>query len=232
MYILANLKMKSFIRIVIFLLICTILGLWSPWFQLDLDLATIFKVEKPESVSGLEVSSLLGELELYIDDVLQEGTATADGDSIFIVDIEPGEKAISIKRKSEVQNAFWEYRDILNFADGVNTVISLGLGPEQEFSEGTIITAIEKNNEEYNLKVNADLSDYQLLIDGIPYAVDGTEFTTSVSLDSQHTIRINKSGYEEIEFKILPEDQGERDALENFIINVDAILMLQPVIVE
>ncbi len=224
--------MKTFLRLIILLLMCGLLGLWSPWFQLDIDISSLFNVEKPEPISGLEVYSLLGDLEVYIDDVLQEGSASAENGPLFIDGLTPGEKAITIIRKSEVEGAYWQYRDIITFVEGVNTVISLGIGPEEEFSEGTFITATERNNEEYNLRIRTNLNDYQLNFDGSPFAVDGNEFTRSIDLNSQHTVRINKTGYEELEFTILPEDQSARDTLKDFIINVEVQLMVQPVEVE
>ncbi|MCA9386608.1 hypothetical protein KC669_01095 [Candidatus Dojkabacteria bacterium] len=222
--------MKTFIRIVILLLVLVLLGLWSPWLQWKIDFAKIFNVEKPDKISGLEVYSLLGDLEVTIDDVAQEGVASATEDSGLIVDaISPGEKSVTIKRKSEVSGAYWEYRDIVTFTEGLNTVISLGIGPEEEFSEGTVITAIEKTSENYNLKLKADVTDFNLEIDGVSHSVDSNEYTQVIGLDMQHTIRVTKKGYESLEFTILPEDQSDRDKLQNYIINVDLKLMLQPV---
>ncbi len=224
--------MKTVLRIVILLLICGLLGLWSPWLNFRVDLSSIFNVEKPDPISGLEVYSLLGDLEVSIDDVVQEGTASFEDGPLFIDGIEPGEKAITISRRSDIENAYWIYRDIITFVEGVNTVISLGIGPEEEFSEGTVITATNRNNEDYNLKVRTNLSDFQINLDNVPYAVEGNEFTRNIELSSQHVIRINKTGYEEIEFTILPESQEDRDVLSDYIINVDVQLMIQPVPVE
>lgn len=223
--------MKTFIRIIILGLILILLGLWSPWLQWNVDLAGIFNVEKPDKISGLEIYSLLGELEAEIDNISQEGSATAE--SPLIIDtIEPGEKAITVKRKSEIENAYWEYRDIISFTQGINTVVTLGIGPEEEFSEGAVITATPKTSENYNLKLKANITDYKLEINNVASSVSGNEFTQDISLDQQHSIKIEKTGYETLEFTLLPADQNERNKLLNYIIEVDIKLMLQPVQIE
>ena len=222
--------MKTFIRLVILVLVLVLLGLWSPWLQWNVDIAKIFNVEKPDKISGLEVYSLLGDIQVEIDDIAQEGTASASEDRALIIDaIEPGEKSVTVKRISNVSGAYWEYRDIVTFTEGINTIITLGLGPEEEFSEGTFITATKKTNENYNLKLKSDTTDFNAEIDGVPHAVNSNEFTQSISLDQQHTIKITKEGYETLEFTILPGEQSDRDKLVNYIINVETKLMLQPV---
>ncbi|MCA9381558.1 hypothetical protein KC678_04800 [Candidatus Dojkabacteria bacterium] len=222
--------MKTFIRLVILVLVLVLLGLWSPWLQWNVDIAKIFNVEKPDKISGLEVYSLLGDIQVEIDDIAQEGTASASEDRALIIDaIEPGEKSVTVKRISNVSGAYWEYRDIVTFTEGINTIITLGLGPEEEFSEGTVITATKKTNENYNLKLKSDTTDFNAEIDGVPHAVNSNEFTQSISLDQQHTIKITKEGYETLEFTILPGEQSDRDKLVNYIINVETKLMLQPV---
>jgi hypothetical protein len=225
-------EMKVFLRIVIFLLICVLLGFWSPWLSWKIDLSSIFNVESPDPIAGLEVYSLVGDLQVSIEGVVQEGIASAEEGSLIIDGLEPGEKAITITRISDIENAYWEYRGILTFTEGVNTVISLGIGPEKEFSEGTIITAVRKNSEDYNLKITSEIPEYQVLLENVPYNVTDGEFTSNLSLDRQYTVRINKSGYESLEFSVLPEDQESRSALENYIIEVDVFMLLQPVQIE
>ena len=224
--------MKTILRLVLIILICSLLGLWSPWLGLNFNLSSLFNVEKPESISGIEVYSFLGDLEVYIDDALQESIASAENGPLIINGISPGEKALAIKRISEIENSYWVYRDVINFVEGVNTVISLGIGPEEEFSEATIITATKKNNESYNLKVKSDLNNFQLVLNDSPFSVEGNEFFRNIDLNKQHKVVINKTGYEQLDITILPEDQAERDILKDFIINVEVKLMLQPIQVE
>lgn len=225
-------EMKVFLRIVIFLLICALLGFWSPWISWKIDLSSIFNVESPDPIAGIEVNSLIGDLQVAIDGVVQEGIASSEDGSLIIDGLEPGEKAVTITRISDVENAYWEYRGILTFTEGVNTVISLGIGPEKEFSEGTIITAVRKNSENYNLKISSEIPEYQVLLDNVPHNITDGEFTSNLTLDRQYTVEINKSGYEPLEFSVLPSDQDSRSALQNYIIEVEVLLLMQPVKVE
>lgn len=220
--------MKNFIKILIVLLICSLLGLWSPWLKINVSLADIFGVEEPDKISGLQVYSFSGEMEVFLDGESQ-GTVTPES-SPFIVDaVTPGEKSVGLKRVTEIPGAYWEFSKVITFEENIDVVLSYILGPEEEFSEGNIVSTVARTDEDYNLKVNLNVEGVELYLDNIEYIVDGTEFRETISLDKQHTIKITKQGMEEIEFLILPEDQQSRDQFANYIINVDVQLMYQPV---
>lgn len=224
--------MKKILKLLLIALICVLLGLWSPWLYWRLDISQLFGVEKPNPISGLQVYSLGGELEVYIDNQKQEGSATPETSPLSVVAIEPGERLVRIVRKSTVDGAYTEFNKIINFVEGIDVVISYLLGPEDVFSEGHIITAEQKRGESYNFKLSTNVTDYKVFIDEVEHTVSSGFFTQEFDLTRQRKVRIQKNGYQSIEFTIFPEEQGERDKLVNYILSVEAKLLYLPVKVE
>ena len=149
--------MKNFIKFLIVLLICVLLGLWSPWLKLNVSLSDIFGVEKPDKISGLQVYSLSGEMEVFLDGESQ-GTVTPDNSPLVVDAISPGEKSVGLKRVSEVPGAYWEFNKVITFEENIDVVLSYILGPEEEFSEGNIVSPVVRTDEDYNLKVNLNVN--------------------------------------------------------------------------
>jgi hypothetical protein len=224
--------MRTILRILILLLFCTLFGLWSPWFNWNINFSRLFGVEKVEQISGLKVLSLSGDIDIFIDNELVDSVDSENSFTTSIVALEPGEKTIRLERKSEVENAFWSFNKVINFEEGLDVVISYRLGTSEEISEGHIITASEKKSETYNLFIKTNVQDPTILINNIPSVVEGNTLTQNISLDNQHVIKITKAGFEDIEFLLLPETQEERDKFKNYVINVDAHLMYQPLQIE
>lgn len=223
--------MKNIIKILILLTICVLLGLWSPWVSWNIDLAGLFDVETPDEISGLQVSSLIGELEVKVDGEIK-GTITPENSPLFIAAVDPGERQIEIRRLSSFENAYWKFNQNINFVTGVDVVISLGLGPSQIFSEGTIISATKKTNENYNLVISANTDDPSISINTIGVIGQNNQVSDSLTLDRQHLITVSKNGYETLEFRVFPAEQEERDKIKDYVVNVETILMLQPVRLE
>jgi len=213
------------------MLVCVAIGLWSPWLMWNVDISDIFNVEKPNVISGLQVYSLLGEVEVFVDGESQ-GKVTPEDSPLIVDAIQPGEKSVRIERVSEVTDAYWAFEKVITFEESIDVVISYVLGPEKEFSEGHVITVTEKTDEDYNLLVNTNIEGTAISLDEIQSQVPATQFTQNIALDKQHKIKIFKPGFEEIEFTILPESQDDRDQFANKIINVDVQLLYQPVQVE
>lgn len=209
-------------------MICTLLGLWSPWLNWGINISDLFGVESPDKISGLEVYSVAGTLQVFVDD---DSVGSADPDAPLFVDgLEPGTKAVRIVRDSDVEGAYWTFNQLVNFEENINVVISYYLGPEAEFSSGHIITAEKKDAEqEDNLIIKTDIEGFNLDINGISNRVESDQYSTSLPFNNQIVLKITESGYEETEFRILPEDEEERLKLEDYIITVDIQMLLQPV---
>lgn len=224
--------MRKVVSIAILLLLCILLALWSPWLYIKIDLGALFGVQRPEDISGLQVYSQSGELEVYLDGELR-GTATVEKPYILDV-VTPGEHLVSLKRVSEVPNSFWSFSKLVEFEMGTSVVVSYNLGPEEEFSEGHIIYATEKGEQRPSkLNIEISASDASVRIDNSAVQqINENTFVSDISLDSQKRVSISKRGYEDLEFTILPDNQEDRDRLKNFDLNIEVHLMLQPVEVE
>ncbi|MDQ7021677.1 MAG: hypothetical protein Q9M91_07735 [Candidatus Dojkabacteria bacterium] len=216
------------------LLFGTLLALWSPWLRWNISIADLLGAEKPESIAGLQVFSLAGELNIYVDDEFQ-GTVTTDNSPYFINNITPGERRIRVERKSDTNGAYWNFNRLISFEEGNDVVISYNIGPSEEFSTGNFIYTTkssedEKNRAKLNFKLNVE--DSIISIDNITKVVDGYTVSEYVNLDKQYSVKVSKSGYEDLEFTLLPSESELRSELEGHDLNVEVNLMLQPVLVE
>jgi hypothetical protein len=185
-------------------------------------------MEPTPEIGGLQVTSLAGELEVYVDGFLM--ASVPSGESATITPIEPGERQIRIQRVSDVENAYWEFNRLVKFESGIDVVIAYELGPTASFSEGHVIYATKSPEKIIGVKLNLDAT-----VDGATVLIDGIEVGTTplvsqlLALDSQHVLRVTKQGYEDQEFKLLPESQQNRDKIAGNYLNVVVSLFLQPI---
>ncbi|GAB4284169.1 MAG: hypothetical protein Kow0081_1210 [Candidatus Dojkabacteria bacterium] len=219
--------LQNFFKISVFILLLILVGIWAPWGDLDISIAPLFGVETSGAISGLQVYSLAGTIEVYVEDELK-GMASVDT-PLFVAPIEPGKKKVSLKRPSAIQGSYTKVDEIIDFTEGIDVVITYGIGPSDFYSQGSIITTRKRTNEAYNLEVSTNVDSPEIFIDNIRQDFSGNRLVTLISLNKQSEIRIEKDGYEPLSFTLLPEDQAERDIFQNYIIHVEARLMLQPV---
>lgn len=221
--------MRSFAFITIVFLLLILFGLWSPIRLWETEVASLFGVESPNPISGLQVFTLSGELEVFIDNELN-GSVTIENSPLIIDDVIPGERFIQIKRKSEIANAYWEFNELIPFEENQTVVVTYNIGPSEAFSGGHIITTKEKvTSDEENLRILANSPDIEITIDDISIELAEFPYIWNIDLESQHILRASGIGYEPFEFTILPRDPLERQSLEDYVITVDIRLMRQPV---
>lgn len=225
--------MKRVLILVFILIFCILLSLWSPWLYVNFELQNIFGIAKPESVSGLQVYSLSAEMEVLVDNQLV-GSVTPDNSPLIVDDIEPGEKLLTLRRKSDLDIDYWSYSKIITFEDGTSVIASYNLGPLEEFSEGHVIYAVPKSNPNVNnLTIDLNVEGVILNYDGAPAeTVVGNSKSMLLDLNSQHQIKLSKAGFESLEFSILPITQEDRNMFLNYDLIIDAQLMYQPVEIE
>jgi len=226
--------MKKFAVLLIILVICVLLGLWSPWRAISIDLPQLFGIAKQDLKSGLQVYSLSGKLQIYVDNQLK-GEVTPEESPYFVDSIDPGQHLIKLERQSDIENAYWNFNKLVTFEKGTNVVVSYNIGPSEVFSEGHIIYAVNKEDTKAQTTINVNLNTegFNIQFDSLPFEkVSFNEYTSLLDLSRQHSIKLNKTGYEQLDFVILPSSQEERDKLVNYDINIEAHLMYQPVNVE
>lgn len=226
--------MKKVLVFTIIFVLLVLLAIWSPWLSWRIDLASIFGVNRPDSISGLQVSSLSDEIEIFIDNK-PIGKVTRES-SPFIVDrVEPGERLVTLKKTGEFSSNYSNLNKLITFEENSSVVMAYSLGPDEAFSEGHVIYTTQKDSisAKSKLNVNVNVDEFNFTYDGLPpERILGRSISLDLDLNSQHKIKISKTGYESLEFTILPETQEDRDKFKNFDLNIDVNLMLQPVEVE
>lgn len=226
--------MKKVGTLLFFLVACILLALWSPWIGWNLDLSRLIGVEKPDSIASLQVFSLSGEIEVLIDGVVV-GNANVENSPYIIDRVNPGERLLTLRKQSDIKNSYWSFSKLLNFIEGTSVAVTFNLGPEELFSEGHIVYAVEKKdkNSDSTVNINVSAENATVLLDNIAaQQITSKTFTERLNFDSQHKVSISKKGFENLEFTILPDSQEDRNRLKDFNINIEAYLLTQPVEVE
>lgn len=223
--------MKKILFATLFIVALVLLAIWSPWLNWNIDLANFFGVKKPDAIAGLQINSLAGEMEVYIDSQ-SIGKVTPESSPFILDRLVPGEHLITIKRTGEFASTYSTFNRLLSFEESSAVVISYNIGPDEVFSEGHVIYTTKKENPSGDsmLNINLNIEDFNFAYDGMSLEkIEGKSKSISLDFNSQHTIKISKTGYESLEFSILPETQTDRDKLKGADLNVDVQLMLQPV---
>ena len=221
--------MRRFFWITIIVVALVVLAFFSPWRQINIDLAGLFGLEQAEKSSGLAVSSFAGEMEVYVDGKL-EGTATPSV-SLFLPKVTPGERLIKLVRKSEISQAFYSYSKLLPLVEGSEVQIAYELGPTQDFSGGHVIRAAgSRNNDTSNvrLSVSTAVTDVEVYLDDAYIGLTPI-VNHNLSVSNQHKLELRKSGYDVQTFTILPDEQSERDRLAGYILDVTVDMFLRPI---
>lgn len=211
-----------------------LLALWSPWLYSRFNLLQLFGINEPEGISGLQVNSLAGEIDVYLNGELV-GTSSADKSPLSLDTVKPGDYLVTLKRKTSVPTSYWDFNKLVTFTEGTTVIISFNLGPEEAFSEGQIIYATKSNKSSNNIDLALDFNVEDPTVsveDSSVQRINSRQFSSEISLDKQKKITVSKPGYENLEFTILPDSAEERSALGEFSLNVSIYLMLQPVQVE
>lgn len=224
--------MRRFVIFVFIIFICILVALWSPWLYWKFDLVSLFGVKKPDPISGLQVFSLSGELEVFLDNK-SYGKVKVETSPFILDKVSVGEHLITLKRTSSIKNAYWNFNKLVTFEQGTNVVISYNIGPSLEFSEGEVIYAIKKPDltKASQLNINTNISEPNIQLDNAqPQRVRGSSsYSQSIALDTQHKVKISKQGFESLEFTVLPESNDDRNKLKDYDINIDSQLLYQPV---
>jgi hypothetical protein len=226
--------LKRVTLLIVIALLCTLLALWSPWIYWNLDPRALFGVVKPNAISGLQIFSLSGEINIMLDSK-DIGSVNLEKSPFFLDTVTPGEHLVTLIRKDEISSEYWSFSKLIRFEEGTSVVVSYFLGPTEEFSEGHFIYAVKKSDPTLPSKLNVKLNtpDADIQIESISVQkFTGETFATDITLEAQKKIRISKSGFEPLEFTILPESQEERDKLKDFDFFVEAHLMFLPIEVE
>jgi hypothetical protein len=225
--------MRKLFWIIIFLLGAFLLALWSPWLHWQINLAQLFGVTPPPEVGGLQVSSLAGEIKVYLNGSAEpEGVVTPESSPLIVPGIVPGEHQVRLVRSSEVADAYWEFNRLIDFYAGIDVVMAYELGPTQDFSAGHIIYAQPGSGSGDGVQINVStgVDQVEVLLDDL--TIGSTPVAGySITANEQHRLKLSKEGYEDQEFLILPTDHAERSRLQGLTLKIEADMFLQPITV-
>lgn len=227
--------MQKLSRIVILIIVAFLCALWSPWNAWNFNLIGLLGVKDEQSVSNLQVSSLAGELQVFVDDESEpRATATPDNSTV-VPGISIGSHQIRLVRVSEVENAYWTYNKVIEFVAGVDVILAYELGPTEEFSGGHLIYADSSQQETTSstveLTVSANVDSANVVVNDL---LIGETLISSFELpvDEQQRLTISKPGYEKQQFLLFPESLDDRQQLAGLDLFVEVDLFLQPLEVE
>ena len=223
--------LKKVLWTIIIILVLIALAIWAPWDGMDLTFANLFGVSQPEEFSGLEVSSLKDTLVVYIDGE-EQGRVDPGGGILEIPAITPGMHIIKLEKSDDEIDFYWELVQSIDFTPKLNVVMAYELGPAEIFSQGHSIYARDSigNSEESLAKMNvsANVENAEVKLDGNKIGETPIE-DYDLSLDSVHTLTIEREGYESLEFEILPTEQEDRDKLKGIELFIDTHLFWIPI---
>lgn len=221
--------MKKATIIIGFILLLIFIGFFSPWFNWQLSFGRLIGLGAKDTASSLKVYSLVGDIEVYLNNEYQ-GTASSTGGNFEKADIVPGNYEIKLKRKSDPEGAYFELKRTIKFEDKIDVIISYELGPTQEFSEGHILFAEKSydSTDDTRLNITANPQGSKVFIDN-NFIGEAPLTNISVDTNSQKTIKLEKEGYDTIEFKILPENKEDRDKLKGLTLNLEINMFLNPI---
>lgn len=226
--------MPRVLKKILVVVILLALGFWSPWLYIQLDLAQFFGIQKPEEISGLQVNSLAGEIEVYLDGQFK-GVSSADRTPLILDRVTPGDYLLTLKRKTDVRGSYWDFNQLISFIPSTTIIATFNLGPEELFSEGHVIYASKKENplqpSKLNVFTNADNSKVEFE-DLNVQTINSSHNSVQLEFDKPRKLNVSKDGYDTLEITILPEDENERRSLQNFDLNIYVYLLLQPVTIE
>jgi hypothetical protein len=223
---------KKVIIIIFFVILTLVCAIWSPWQYWDISIAQLVGVEDPPEFARLQVSSLAGEIEIFIDDESQ-GTVGPEGSPFIIEDVKPGKRLLKLERVSENQDAYIKFERLIEFFNEVDVVIAYELGPNEDFSEGSFISAFKNvvNRDSTKLNIYTEPSEVRINLDG-RYIGESPIEGVDLDLAGVHELKLDKKGYEPQTISLLPEDEENRSKLKGFDINVEANLFLIPIRIE
>jgi len=215
--------------LIILIVIVVLLGLaiWAPWYKWDFSLYNLFGIENTTKYSELKVKSLSGEIDIYIDDELQ-GSVTDNEEFADIASISEGSHKITLKKKSSAE--YYTFERTIDFESGVEIVIAYDLGPNEVFSEGHVFYSKKNyaNDGQPKLFVYSVPDMTKVFIDDI-FVGETPLRSVDLDLSSQHRVKLQKTGYDDLEFTILPDKIENREKLNEFDLIIEAKLFLRPV---
>jgi hypothetical protein len=217
--------------LLVVLILLFALAWYKPWRMTGLTFGSLIGLEEIKSQSGLAVFSLKDQIEVFVDNQYKD-KIEAGGGSIEVGELEPGIHRVTLRKVTDGDAEYYEFSKSLNFEAGVSNVVAYELGPSSDFSQGHVFyteKSEEKNeNGKTLISFHSKLDEVEVYMDNKLIGKTPLE-NYEISLDKQYDITLKKSGFEELNFKILPESEADRTKLEGLNLFIEADLFLKPI---
>ncbi len=180
-------------------------------------------------VSSLKVYSLGGEMEVFVDNEAK-GTVSPDMPFLDVFPIDRGEHTVRLLRKSSNEGFYKEFEKRIWFEEGFDVIVSCEIGPSLDSSFGWMLYAKKANDGiegVVRLHLKCNTRDCIARIDEKESFGDGEEYL--MSLDSQHYVNVKASGYQGIEFQLLPNEEEARRLISGYDLYLEVNLYRLPI---
>lgn len=191
-----------------------VLGILLPWDKLGDLRVSLLGVG--EDLASLKVYSLGGDMDIFIDGE-QKGTVLETESYLEIFPVNVGEHNVVLKRKASLDGFYEEFRRNILFEKGFDVVISWEIGPTDESSSGWLLYAqqVSTDSEEIPVNIRCTPEDCMLLVDEKTEDSILTEGLT-LNVNSQHSVKATKEGYQDLDFLLFPEEDVARQRLKGY----------------
>ncbi|MBN2016164.1 hypothetical protein JW766_05005 [Candidatus Dojkabacteria bacterium] len=181
------------------------------------------------SVASLKVYSLGGNMKVILDGE-EKGTVRSEDPYLEIFPVEVGNHTVELERESEAGGFYVDFKREIRFEKGFDTVISWEIGPTEDSSSGWILYAQKTTGEDGKILVNltCDPGNCEVQIDDQEKR-QAPLSDQELSIDSQHTIKASRYGYQDLEFQVLPEEDSARAQLAGYVLFLEVNLYKIPV---
>lgn len=224
--------MRRFGCILLIALILFALAWYKPWQLTGVTFGSLIGLEEIKAQSALTVFSLKDQIEVFVDNQYKD-KIEAGGGSVEVSELEPGVHRVTLRKVSKEGVNYFEFSKSLNFEAGVSNVVAYELGPSKDFSQGHVFYTekLDKKLEPGKTQISfhtSNLDEVEVYLDS--KLIGKTPLDNyEISLEKQYDVTLKKSGYEELNFKILPENEEDREKLEQLNLFIDSDLFLKPI---
>lgn len=210
------------ILITLFIVCLLVAAVYSPWQYISINLESLFGIKNNSNQSSLEITSLGGIINVYIDNN-NLGKTSVNEQKLEIAPIVPGIHTVKLVRKDN----YYIFSKSINFVAGGKVSMGFEIGPTQNTTNGWIMIPTPKINENKNtyLIMNLDPPKSTILINN--QKIDTTIFV--VDVEKIYDIKIQKDDYLPITFQILGLSKEKLNQYRNFNIELDVKLFSLPI---
>lgn len=218
--------MRKVLFVLVFILIIILIAVFLPWNNVSKFKDKI--LGERSNAASLKVYSLGGDMSVYIDGE-KRGDVLSKSSYLEVFPIEEGDHLVQLVREGSEENFYVEFKEIIWFEKGFNTVVSWEIGPSEELSSGWILYAkkLNKNDTYAYLNIDCEPANCKCKLND----QEDVNIDSKIQLDksNQYTIEASADGYQNLVVSIFPEDPEEREKLTGYDLFLEVNLFKIPI---